>query len=100
LIGLGWATATPPVPKELEETIKALTKDLSALSTKVDTLNGSISNMMTRLSKEFVSLRDSITTLIVINAVCLLLLLILIVLLLIRKPTAARPTEELKPLGK
>lgn len=101
LIELGWATATPPVPKELEETVKALTRDLHALSTKVDTLSESVSNMVTRLSEEFASLRNSITTLIAINAISLLLLLVLVVLLLTRKPAAARPTEELKPpIGK
>lgn len=99
LIELGWATATPPVPKELEETIKTLARDISSLSSKLDTLSGSVSGLTSKLSEEFAGLRGSITTLIAINAICLLLLVVVIVMILTRKP-AVKPTEELKPIGK
>lgn len=82
--------------------VEALAGDVSPLSSKLDTLSGSVSSLAGKLSEEFAALRGSITTLIAIDAVCLLLLVVTVVVLLTRKPVV-RPAEEVKevkPIGK
>jgi peptide/nickel transport system substrate-binding protein len=86
LIELGWATATPPVPRELVATFEKISADVSALSSKIDT----VSTAVARLSEELGALRGTLTTLIAVNVICLVLLLGIIALLIRGKGTATK----------